>query len=432
MKKTRAEIELPPKLVPVFEGKARTRFSFGGRGSGKTRSFALMTAVKGYQWGNANPPRKGQILCAREFMNSLSDSSLEEIKTAIQSIPWLDDYYEIGEKYIKSKDGNITYTFSGLRRSLDSIKSKARILLCWVDEAEALSGRAYDVLIPTVREVDSEIWVTWNPESKYSATNERFRDKIPHDSKGVMMNYRDNPWFPDVLEQTRLEDKEQRPDMYEHIWEGSYLIYTEGAYYSAEMRRAKDEDRITKVRYDRSTGVVVSFDLGIGDSTALWFAQFVGTEVHLIDYYEASGAGLEHYVKVLQDRGYVYDQYVFPHDIRVRELGTGKSRLETLDQLGIHADKVEIAPQLLIDDGIQSVRAMLDKCYFDEEKCEKGIDCLLNYQRDWDDNGQTWRMRPNHNWASHGADAFRYLAIGYQPYNQNWDKPLRRNLKGVV
>jgi phage terminase large subunit len=391
-----------------------------------------MTAVKGYQWGNANPPRKGQILCAREFMNSLSDSSLEEIKTAIQSIPWLNDYYEIGEKYIRSKDGNITYTFSGLRRSLDSIKSKARILLCWVDEAEALSGRAYDVLIPTVREVDSEIWVTWNPESKYSATNERFRDKIPHDSKGVMMNYKDNPWFPDVLEQTRLEDKEQRPDMYEHIWEGSYLIYTEGAYYSAEMRRAKDEDRITKVRYDRSTGVVVSFDLGIGDSTALWFAQFVGTEVHLIDYYEASGAGLEHYVKVLQDRGYVYDQYVFPHDIRVRELGSGKSRLETLDQLGIHADKVEIAPQLLIDDGIQAVRAMLDKCYFDEEKCEKGIDCLLNYQRDWDDNGQTWRMRPNHNWASHGSDAFRYLAIGYQPYNQSWDKPLRRNLKGVV
>ena len=431
-KKTRAEIELPPKLVPVFEGSARTRYSYGGRGSGKTRSFALMTAVKGYQWGNSTPPRRGQILCAREFMNSLSDSSLEEIKTAIQSIPWLEEYYEIGEKYIRSKDGNISYTFSGLRRSLDSIKSKARILLCWVDEAEALSGRAYDVLIPTVREVDSEIWVTWNPESKYSATNERFRDKIPHDSKGVMLNFRDNPWFPDVLEQTRLEDKEQRPDMYEHIWEGSYLIYSEGSYYATEMRRAKDEDRIGKVRYDRGTGVVASFDLGIGDSTAIWFAQFVGTEVHLIDYYEASGVGLEHYVKVLQDKGYVYDQYVFPHDIRVRELGTGKSRLETLDQLGIHADKIEIAPQLLIDDGIQQVRAMLDKCFFDEKNCEKGIDCLLNYQRDWDDNGKTWRMRPNHNWASHGADAFRYLAIGYQPYNQNWDKPLRRNLKGVV
>ena len=428
----KGEIELPPKLVPVFSGEARIRGSFGGRGSGKTRSFALMTAVFGYRWGNSVPPTKGQILCGREFMNSLGESSFEEIKTAIQSIPWLDEYYDCGEKYIRSKDGNIHYTFSGLRRSLDAIKSKSRILLAWIDEAEALSGRAWDVLMPTVREVDSEVWITWNPESKYSATHERFRDNPPAGSKIVSLNYRDNPWFPEVLEKTRLEDKEKRPDMYEHIWDGGFLIFSEGSYYSTEMRRAKEEDRISSVKYDRGTGVVVAFDLGIGDSTALWFAQFVGTEVHLIDYYEASGAGLEHYVKVLQDKGYVYDQYVFPHDVRVRELGSGKSRLETLDQLGLHADKVEIAPQLLIDDGIQAVRAILDKCYFDEEKCERGIDALLNYQRDWDDNGKTWRMRPKHNWASHGADAMRYLAVGYQPYNQNWDKPLRRNLKGVV
>ena len=167
-------------------------------------------------------------------------------------------------------------------------------------------------------------------------------------------------------------------------------------------------------------------------STAIWFAQFIGTEVHLVDYYEASGVGLDHYVKVLQDKGYIYDQYIFPHDIRVRELGSGKSRLEILEGMGIHADKTEIAPQLLIEDGIQLVRTMLDKCYFDEEKCEKGIDCLLNYSKKWDDSGGTWRMRPDHNWASHGADAFRYLAVGYQPYNESWDKPIRRNIKGVV
>jgi len=423
-----AQIELPPKLVPVFEGEARSRFSFGGRGSGKTRSFALMTAVYGYRMSMAG--KRGQILCAREFMNSLSESSLEEIKSAILSVPWLADFYEISERTIKSRDGNIQYTFSGLRRSLDSIKSKARILLCWVDEAEALSGRAYDVLIPTVREVDSEIWITWNPESKYSATHERYRANPPKDSKGVMLNYTDNPWFPDVLEQTRIEDKEKRPDMYEHIWEGGYLIYSEGAYYAAEMRRARDEDRITNVGYDRGKGVVTSWDLGVGDSTAIWFAQFIGTEVHLIDYYEASGVGLEHYAKVLQDKGYVYEQHVFPHDVRVRELGSGKSRIETLEGLGIR--DIEIAPSLLIDDGIQSVRAMLDKCWFDAEKCEKGIDAITNYSRDWDDNGKTWRMRPSHNWASHGSDSFRYLAIGYQPYNESWDKPIRRNMKGIV
>jgi len=424
----KAEIELPPKLVPVFEGDARIRASFGGRGSGKTRSFALMTAVFGYRYGMSG--KTGQILCAREFMNSLSESSLEEIKSAIQSVPWLDDYYEMGEKFIRSKDGNIHYTFAGLRRSLDSIKSKARILVAWVDEAESVSGRAWDILMPTVREVNSEVWITWNPESKYSATHERFRAKPPSDSRIVSLNYKDNPWFPEVLERTRLEDKDKRPDMYEHIWDGGFLIYSEGSYYASEMRRAKDEDRICNVGYDRAKGVVTAWDLGIGDSTAIWFAQFIGTEVHMIDYYEGSGVGLEHYAKVLQDKGYVYDQHVFPHDVRVRELGSGKSRIEMLEDLGIQ--NIQIAPQLLIDDGIQQVRTLLDKCWFDEKKCEKGIDALLNYSREWDDNGKTWRLRPNHNWASHGADSARYLAVGYQPYTENWNKPLRRNLQGVV
>jgi len=428
MKHEIAEIELPKKLAPVFEGKARVRGSFGGRGSSKTRSFALMSAVKGYQLGKQGI--RGQILCAREFMNSLGESSFEEIKIAIQSIPWLNDYYECGEKYIRSKDGNITYTFAGLRRSLESIKSKARILLCWVDEAEALSGRAYDVLIPSIRETDSELWVTWNPSSKYSATHERFRLDPPTNSKIVEMNYRDNPWFPEVLEMTRLDDKTKRPDTYGHIWDGDFLIYSEGSYYATEMRRMKDEDRICKVPYDRAKGVVCAFDLGIGDSTAIWFAQFIGAEVHVIDYYETSGVGLEHYVKVLQDKGYVYDQHIFPHDVRVRELGTGKSRIETLADLGIR--DIDIAPDLLVDDGIQQVRTLLDKCWIDEEKCEKGIDCLLNYSRDWDDNMKVWRKRPQHNWASHGADAFRYLAVGYSEHTFNWDKPLRRNLKGVV
>ena len=434
MKNAVADVQLPGKLIPVFEGTARIRGAYGGRGSGKTRSFALMTAVFGYRWGMSG--LRGTILCGREFMNSLSESSMAEVKNAILSVDWLADYYEIGEKYIRSRDGNITYTFAGLRRSLDSIKSQSRILIAWVDEAESVSGRAWDLLMPTVREEDksigfsSEIWVTWNPESKYSATHERFRESFPSNSKIVALQWQDNDWFPEVLNEQRLEDKEKRPDMYEHIWEGGYLVYSEGSYYSTELRRAKDEDRITKVRYDRGKGVITAWDLGIGDSTSIVFAQFIGAEIHIIDFYEASGAGLEHYVKVLQDKGYVYDQHVLPHDVRVRELGSGKSRVEMLEELGIH--NIEIAPQLLIDDGIQQVRTLLDKCYFDEVSCEKLVDSLLAYSREWDDNGNTWRMRPKHDWSSHAADAMRYLAIGYRPFNENWDKPLRRNLQGVV
>jgi phage terminase large subunit len=424
----KVQIDLPPKLVPIFKGEARYRIAYGGRGSGKTRTFALMTAVKGYMWGRAG--RKGQILCGREFMNSLDDSSLEEIKTAIKSIDWLNDYYEVGEKYIRSKDGNISYTFVGLRRSLDAIKSKARILLAWIDEAEHVSEMAYMKLLPSVREESSEVWISYNPESKYSATHNRFRVNTPDNSKICEINYTDNPWFPDVLEQERLEDKDKRIDMYEHIWEGGFLVFSEGAYYSTEMRRAKDEDRVGGVRYDRAKSVVTAWDLGIGDSTAIWFAQFIGTEIHIIDYYEASGVGLDHYAIVLQEKGYVYEQHILPHDVRVRELGTGKSRLETLDGLGIR--NVEIAPDLRVDDGIQAARSMINKCWFDSNKCEKGIDCLINYTRDWDENGKTWRSRPRHDWASHGADAFRYLAIGYKPMSSSWDKPIKRNIKGVV
>lgn len=422
------QIQIPDKLVPVFEGNARYRGAYGGRGSGKTRTFALMTAIRGYQWGNSG--RTGQILCGREFQNSLDDSSLEEIKQAIKAVPFLDNYYECGERYIRSRDGNIHYVFVGLRKSLDAIKSKARILLAWVDEAENVSDMAWQKLIPTVREQESEIWVTWNPESKYSATHERFRENPPAGAKIVELNWSDNKWFPEVLEMERQHDKETRPDFYKHIWEGAFLTFSEGAYYAREMREADAEGRMTQVKYDPAKGVVVAFDLGIGDSTSIWFAQFIGTEVHLIDYYEASGVGLDHYARVLQDKGYVYDKYILPHDVRVRELGSGMSRLETLANLGIR--DVEIAPQLNIDDGIQAVRSMLTRCWFDQVKCEKGIDCLVNYSRDWDENGKTWRLRPRHDWASHGADAFRYLAIGYRENTSDWGSPIKRNLAGVV
>jgi len=425
----KAQLQIPPKLIPVFDAKnVRYRGAYGGRGSAKTRTFALMTAVRGYVVGNNGGT--GQILCGREFMNSLDDSSLEEVKSAIKSVPWLDAYYECGEKFIRSRDGNISYVFAGLRRSLDALKSKAKLILAWIDEAESVSETAWRKLIPTVREHDSEIWVTWNPESKESATHKRFRLSPPDKSVIVEMNWQDNPWFPDVLEQERLEDKAKRPDIYDHVWEGDFLVHAEGAYYATEMREAKDEGRIGIVNYDSSLGVITSWDLGIGDSTAIFFAQFAGPEVRIIDYYESSGVGLDHYARVLQEKGYRYTEHILPHDVRVKELGSGKSRLETLDALGI--TPITIAPQLMVDDGIQAVRSMLKNCWFDGERCERGIDALRQYHREYDENGKVWRSRPAHDWASHGADSFRYLAVGYRPAQTNWGEPIRRNLRGIA
>ena len=425
--KNEAKLTIPPKLIPVFNKPARYRVAKGGRGSAKTRTFALMTAVRGYQCGMEG--KTGQILCGREFMNSLEDSSLEEVKAAIRSVPWLEDYYELGEKYIRSKDGRVSYTFAGLRRSLDSLKSKARIILAWIDEAETVSETAWRKLIPTVREDNSEIWVTYNPESKESATHKRFVEQTPDDAIVVDMNWRDNPWFPAVLEAERLEDKRKRPDIYDHVWEGDFLVHAEGAYYATEMRDAKDQGRIGTVAYAPSMPVTTAWDLGVGDSTAIWFAQHVGAEVRLIDYYESSGVGLDHYVRVLNEKGYIYGNHILPHDVRVRELGSGKSRMEVLDSLG--ARPISVAPQLMVDDGIQAVRSMLANCWFDAERCERGIDALRQYHREYDDNGKVWRSRPSHDWASHGSDAFRYLAVGHR-VTSSWGDPIRRNLKGIV
>jgi len=422
-----ATIELPPKLIELFSGEARYRCAYGGRGSGKSRSFAIMACVRGYIWGQQG--RSGQILCAREFMNSLSDSSFEEISGAIKTYDWLAEYYEVGERYIRSKDGNIEFTFAGLRRNLDSIKSKARILLCWVDEAETVSATAWDKLDPTIREEGSELWVSWNPESNLSATHQRFRKDPPESSKIVEINWRDNPYFPKVLELVRKNDFEKRPDNYDHIWEGAFLTHHEGAYYSLEMRDANAQGRITAVPYETGSPVITAWDLGIGDTTAIWFAQMIGPETRLIDHYEASGVGLDHYVRVLQQKGYVYDQHILPHDVRVRELGSGKSRLETLQSLGLN--NIQIAPQLNVDDGIQASRSLLATCWFDAEKCAHGIDALRAYHREYDDNNRVWKGRPAHDWSSHSADAFRYLAVGYRK-TSNWGDPIRRNLRGIA
>lgn len=219
-------------------------------------------------------------------------------------------------------------------------------------------------------------------------------------------------------------------DRYDQEFECSFEAALVGAYYGPEMRELEESGRIKEVKYDRLLPVVVSFDLGMNDSTAMWFAQYVGDEVRLIDYYENSGVGLDHYAKVLQEKDYKYDQFVLPHDVQVRELGTGKSRYEILQNLGV--SPITIAPQLRIDDGIQTTRMTLPRCWIDAEKCKRGIEALKQYQRDFDERAKTWKGKPKHDWTSHACDALRYLFTGYRARN-SWAKgAIKRNLKGIA
>jgi hypothetical protein len=234
-----------------------------------------------------------------------------------------------------------------------------------------------------------------------------------------------------ILDQEELDEARRTmgDDRYLQEFECSFEAAIVGAFFSREMKEATEQDRITSVPYDRAASVITAWDLGIGDSTAIWFAQFVGREVRIIDYYENSGVGLDHYAKVLLDKDYQYEQHILPHDVQVKELGTGKSRLETLDALGIR--HIEIAPKLAVEDGIQAARSMIPRCWFDESKCNRGIEALRQYRRDYDERLKTWRGRPLHDWTSHGADAFRYLAVGYKPA-ADWGEPIRRNLRGIA
>lgn len=284
---TVARIEIPPKLIPVFEGNYRYRCSHGGRGSAKTRTFALMTAIRGYM--AAMNGQSGVILCAREYMNSLEESSMEEVKQAIRSVPWLNDFYELGEKYIRTKCRSVSYVFAGLRHNLDSIKSKARILIAWVDEAESVSEIAWTKLTPTVREAGSEIWVTWNPERDGSATDKRFRKNPPDNAVVVEMNYGDNPWFPSVLEEERLSDQERLDSAtYAWIWEGAYLENSDKQVLANKYVVKSFPDDL----WQKADRLLFGADFGFAKDPNTLLRQFILNDCLYIEY-EAYGIGVE-------------------------------------------------------------------------------------------------------------------------------------------
>jgi phage terminase large subunit len=234
---TKTRIEELPRLTRNFAKPARTRVFKGGRGSGKTRGLAKRSAVRIYQLAELGV--EGVFLASREHLNSLDESSMEEIKAAIRSEPWLADYFDIGEKYIRTKNRRISYAFAGLRHNLDSIKSKARIIGNWTDEAENVSEAAWRKLVNTLREEGegwvAENWLSYNPESPESATHKRFVANPAPDCVVTTVNWTHNPWFPRLLNAARLEDQRLRPDTYDHVWGGEFLTLTEAQVFAGKF-----------------------------------------------------------------------------------------------------------------------------------------------------------------------------------------------------
>lgn len=412
------QIELPEKLIPVFDGPADVRGAFGGRGSAKTRSFAKMLAVRGYIFGKAGD--KGLLLCARQFMNSLADSSLEELKRAIEDEPVLVDYYDIGQNYIKSKDGRIEFAFVGLDRNIASVKSKGRILICWIDEAEPVTNEALNTLIPTLREEgegwNAELWVTWNPKRKKAAVEGRFR--FAHDPlvKVVELNYTDNPKFPAKLERERLRDKEERPDQYDHIWMGDYVGVVEGAYYAKSITQARAEGRIGRVGPDPLMTYRAFCDIGgtgaKADAFTIWVAQFIGMERRILKYYEAVGQPASAHMTWLRDNGYTGSNTTIwlPHDGDTQDKVFDVSYRAAFEGAGY---AVEVVPNQGKGAAMLRVRAaqrVFPSMWIDAEGCAAGLEAIGWYHEKRDETREIG-LGPNHDWASHGADSFGLMAV---------------------
>lgn len=411
-------VALPPKLIPLFIGPADVRGAYGGRGSGKTRSFAKMSAVAGYRFGMNG--HSGILLCVRQFMNSLADSSLEEIKRAIADEPFLADYYEVGEKHIRSKDGRIEYAFAGLERSLDSVRSKGRILLCWGDEAEPFTDEALSVLIPTLREEgtdwNAELWLTWNPKRKNAAVEKRFRRSNDPLIRMVEMNWRDNPAFPEKLERDRQRDLRERPEQYDHIWEGDYVKLVEGAYFAKQILEARRQGRIGFVPEDPLMTKLLFWDIGgtgaRADAVAIWVEQFIGREIRSLNYYEAVGQPLSAHVEWLRENGYGPNkaQIFLPHDGQQQDKVFAVSYESKLKEVGYRVTVVPNQGAGAANKRIEALRRIFPAIRFNESTCQAGLDALGWYHEKRDEQ-RGIGLGPEHDWASHCADAKGMMAI---------------------
>lgn len=409
------EIEFPRKLAPLFQP-MRYKVLHGGRGGAKSwgvaRALTIIAAEK--------PLR---ILCAREVQKSMKDSVHRLLKDQIEAMGY-GYFFEILDTEIRGKNGSLIL-FAGLQsHTVDSIKSFEGVDRVWVEEAHGVSKKSWDTLIPTIRKDGSEIWMTLNPDMDTDETYVRFIAAPSDDTWLCQVNWRDNPWFPAVLEQERL--KAQRADLegYEHIWEGKPRRVAAGAIYRHEIDALFSDGRICPVPYDPLLPVHTVWDLGWNDAMVILMVQRGPMDVRVLDYIEDSNRTLDWYVAELDKRKYRWGTDYLPHDGRTRNFQTGKSTEEVLRSMGRQA--VSVLAQTSIEEGIKAARLTFPKCYFDKVKTTRLIECLKRYRRDI--NIKTGEAGvPLHDGYSHGADGFRYLgqavATMASQFAQKYEEP---------
>lgn len=431
-----SSLQIPTAEVfePLLEP-ARYKGAWGGRGSGKSHFFAEDLIDHAVRW----PSTAGEglrCLCFREIQKSLKESAKYLIESKIRKfgLGEADGFKVYTDRIATPGDGVIAFT--GMQdHTADSVKSYEGFHIAWGEESQSISSHSLSLLRPTIRwessrlSLHSELWFSWNPRFKSDAVDRLLRgDLIPNGATVVKANWSDNPWFPGVLEQERLDCLRIDPEGYGHIWEGEYASVTTGAYYARHIIEARQQGRITVVTPDPLMTIRLFLDIGgtgaKADAFTIWAAQFVGTSIRWINYYEAVGQPLATHLQWMRENGYTPDkaQIWLPHDGATQDKVHDVSYESALRQAGYHVTVVPNQGKGAAKQRIEAGRRLFQSMWFDEEKCEAGL-AALGWYHERKDETRNIGLGPEHDWASHGADAFGLGCIVYEPPSGGW-KPI--------
>jgi phage terminase large subunit len=438
---SKLRIPTPEAFIPLLEP-ARYKGVYGGRGSGKSHFFAETILEYALRWPGDH--QEGlRFACIREIQKSLKESAKLLIEDKLRKFELTDGHgFRVWEKVIETPgDGMIT--FDGMRdHTADTFKSKEGFHAAWVEEAQSLSDRSLTILRPTIRwesqTAKSELWFSWNPQRPTDPVDQFLRsDKAPTDACVVKANWRDNPWFPRVLDQERRDDLENRPELYGHIWEGEYATVLSGAYYAKHLNESALGQRIGIEVADPLLPVHAFFDIGStskrADRVVIWVVQFVGNEKRILHYYEARGQEFASHAHWLRANGYHDAICVLPHDGKKHDVVYAVTPQSFLREAGFRVDVVDNQGRGAAIQRIEATRRIFNTFRFNEETTKAGRDALGWYHADLDE-ARGIDLGPDHDWSSHAADAFGMISIYdmTRKTDDSWNRPIRVGIKGIV
>ena len=398
---------------------SRYKGAYGGRGSGKSHFFAEELVSQAISHNGL------RAVCIREVQKSLKESAKRLIEDKIEALQA--PGFSVVNDEIRTPGGGVIL-FQGMQdHTAESIKSLEGFDRAWVEEAQTLSATSLRLLRPTIRAEGSELWFSWNPRRKTDPVDEMLRQgQPPTDSTVVRANWSDNPWFPDVLEQERQDCLRDNPDQYDHIWKGGYISVAEGAYYAEHLARARQEGRVGRVAEDPLMTVRLFCDIGgtgaKSDAFAIWAAQFIGQEIRVLNYYESQGQPLGAHLNWMRTQGYTPERASIwlPHDGATNDKVYDVSYESALKQAGYGVTVIPNQGKGAAAKRIEEARRLFPSMWFDEDRCQGGLDALGWYHEKKDEN-RNIGLGPMHDWASHGADAFGLMCVAHEvPSTQDY------------